>query len=151
MEDNLQAIIKLLCSNAIVLKSKVLKENILVKDELFTKMKEESIDLPRKGKEEIRKLPKNLKKYPILHIQVKEESVGLAKIENHQGENTIACIDKIYKESFNKFMDFCWIAKCVILLKVKTVTIMWQGKFPKACTIKYTPTTCTTMTYENLG
>ncbi len=66
---------------------------------------------------------------------MKEESIGLLpKIENHQDENTIACIDKIYKESFSKFMDFCWIAKFVIPLVVKTVTTMWQRKFPKART-----------------
>ncbi len=65
---------------------------------------------------------------------MKEESIGLPKIENHQDENTIACIDKIYKENFNKFMDFCWITKFVVPLVIKTVTTMWQGEFPKART-----------------
>jgi len=37
---------------------------------------------------------------------MKEENIRLLKIKNHQDENTIACIDKIYKESFSKFMDF---------------------------------------------
>jgi hypothetical protein len=38
------------------------KENILVKDELLNKVKEESIDLLSKGKEETRELQKKLKK-----------------------------------------------------------------------------------------
>jgi hypothetical protein len=37
---------------------------------------------------------------------MKEESIGLPKIENQQVENKITCIDKIYKESFSKFIDF---------------------------------------------
>ncbi len=53
---------------------------------------------------------------------MKEKSIRLPKIENHQDENTIACIDKIYKENFSKFMDFRWIAKFVVPLVVKTVT-----------------------------
>jgi hypothetical protein len=56
--------------------------------------------------EETKELQSKLKKYLILQIKVKEESVGLPKIENHQDESTITCIDKIYKESFNKFIDF---------------------------------------------
>jgi hypothetical protein len=36
---------------------------------------------------------------------MKEENIGLPKIENHQDENIFACIDK-NKESFSKFMDF---------------------------------------------
>jgi hypothetical protein len=46
-------------------------------------MKEENIDLPSKGKEETRELQNKLKKYPISHIKVKEESIGLPKIKNH--------------------------------------------------------------------
>jgi hypothetical protein len=137
-----------------VLRSKGPKESILLKDELFSKVTEGSIDLPIKGKEETRELQNKLKKYPILHIKVKEESIGLPKIVNHHDENTIACIDKIYKESFNKFMDFHWIAKFVVLLVIKTITTMWQVRFLKAqtqCTIRYIPTTCTTTTYEDLG
>jgi hypothetical protein len=53
---------------------------------------------------------------------MKEKSIGLPKRENHQDENTSACIDNIYKENFSKFMDFHWIAKFVVLLVVKTVT-----------------------------
>ncbi len=83
------------------------KENILIKDELFSKVKEESIDLLSKGKEETKELKNKLKKYPILHIKVEKKNIGLPKIENHQDESTIACIDKIYKESFKKFIDFC--------------------------------------------
>jgi len=51
-------------------------------------------------------------------------------------------------------MDFRWIAKFVVPLVVKTVTIMWQRKFPKAptqCTIKYIPASCTITTDEDLG
>jgi hypothetical protein len=55
---------------------------------------------------------------------VKEESIGLPKIENHQDDNIIACIDKIYNESFNKFIDFCWIAKFVVLAIGKILSTM---------------------------
>jgi heme exporter protein D len=127
VEDELQAIIKLLCLNGIVLRSKVPKESILIKYELLSKVKEESIDLPNKGKEETGELQNKLKKYPILHVKAKEDSIGLPKIENHHNENTIACINKIHKESLSKFMDFCWIAKFFVLLIVKTVTTMWQA------------------------
>ncbi len=56
VEDELQAFLMLLCSIVIMLRSKVSKENILVKDELLGKVKEESIDLPSKGKEETKEL-----------------------------------------------------------------------------------------------
>jgi hypothetical protein len=64
-------------------RSKVPKENILVKDELPSRVKEENIDLPSKRKEEIRKLQKKLKKYLVLQIKVKEERIGLPRIDNH--------------------------------------------------------------------
>jgi hypothetical protein len=83
VEDEFQAFLELLCPNAIVLRSKVPKENILIKDELLSKVKEENINLPIKVKEEIRKLQFVLKIYPILHIKMKEESIRLPKIENH--------------------------------------------------------------------
>jgi len=137
-----------------VLRSKVPNENILVKDGLLSKVKEESIDLLNKRKEEMKELQNKFKKYPILHMKVKEENIGLPKIENHQDENKIACIDKIYGESFSKFMDFCWIAKFVVPLIVKIVTTMQQHKFPKVetqYTIRYSPTTCKTTTDEDLG
>ncbi len=63
---------------------------------------------------------------------MKEDSIGLPKIENHQDESLIACIDKIYKESFNKFIDFCWIVKFVVLTLGKIVTTVQQRKFYKA-------------------
>jgi len=63
---------------------------------------------------------------------MKEKSIGLPKIENHQDESIIACIDKIYKESFSKFIDFCWIAKFVVPIVKKTTTIVQQCRFPKA-------------------
>jgi hypothetical protein len=122
VEDELQTFLKLLCPSVIVLRSKVFKENILVKDELFNKVKEENIDLLNKRKEETRGLQNKLKKYPVLHIKVKEDSIGLPKIENHQDESTITCIDKIYEESFNKFIDFCWIAKFVVATIGMTIT-----------------------------
>jgi hypothetical protein len=45
-----------------VLRSKVPKENILVKDELFNKVKEENTDLLSKGKEETKELQNKSKK-----------------------------------------------------------------------------------------
>jgi hypothetical protein len=84
---------------------------------------------------------------------VKEESIGLPQIENHQDDNIIACINKIYNESFNKFIDFCWIAKSIVLAVGKIITTMRQRRFPKAqtqSTIKYTLITCTTTTDEDL-
>jgi hypothetical protein len=56
VEVEFQTFIELLCPSAIVLKSKVPKESILVKNELFSRMKEENIDLFSKGKEETIKL-----------------------------------------------------------------------------------------------
>jgi hypothetical protein len=47
VDDELQTFLKLLCPNAIVF-----KENVLVKDELLNRVKEESIYLLNKGKEE---------------------------------------------------------------------------------------------------
>jgi MarR-like DNA-binding transcriptional regulator SgrR of sgrS sRNA len=85
VEDKLQALLEFLCPNPILLESKVPKENILVKDELFSRMKEERIHLFNKRKEETKELQNKLKKYPILHIKMKEESIGLLKID----ENTI--------------------------------------------------------------
>jgi hypothetical protein len=107
------------------------KENILVKDDLPSKVKEESIDLFNKRKEETKEVQRKLKKYPILQIKVNERSIGLLKIENHQDENTIACIDKIYKESFNKFIDFRYIVKFVVHVVGKIVTIVQQRIFLK--------------------
>jgi len=48
VEDELQAFLELLYPSAIVFRSKVVKESILVKDELLNTVKEESIDLPGK-------------------------------------------------------------------------------------------------------
>jgi tRNA uridine 5-carbamoylmethylation protein Kti12 len=66
VEDELQAFLELLCPTAIVLRSKVFKESILVKDESLSKVKEESIDLFSKGKEETRELQSKLKKHVVL-------------------------------------------------------------------------------------
>ncbi len=66
VEDEFQTFLKLLCLSAIMLKSKVPKESILVKDELFSRVKEESIDLPSKWKEETKELQSKLKKYLVL-------------------------------------------------------------------------------------
>jgi hypothetical protein len=65
-------------------------------------VKEETIKLPNKEKE-------------VLQI-VKEETLELPKTNNHQDESIIAYIDKIYKESFNKFIYFQRIAKSVVLI-----------------------------------
>jgi hypothetical protein len=48
VEDELQAFLELLYPSAIVFRSKVPKESILVKDELLNTVKEESINLPGK-------------------------------------------------------------------------------------------------------
>ncbi len=136
-----------------MLRSKVYKENIVVKDELFNKVKEESIDLPSKGKEETKQLQSKLKKYLILYVKMKEENIGLLKIKHHQDDNIIACIDKIYNENFNKFIDFCWIAKFVVLAVGKILSTMQQCRYPKIqtqSTIRYTPTSCTTTTDKDL-
>jgi hypothetical protein len=47
---------------------------------------------------------------------VKEKTLELPKTLNHQDENIIAYTDKIYKESFSKFIYFCWIVKLVVLV-----------------------------------
>jgi len=100
VEDELLKKLELLCLNAVVLRSQVPKESIgisiiLVKEvkiELLSKVKEETTKLLSKGKK-------------VLQI-VKEEMLKLPKIKNHQDEDIIAYIDKIYKESFNKFIYF---------------------------------------------
>jgi hypothetical protein len=51
-----------------VLKSKVPKENILIKDKILNKVKDESIDLPSKGR---RKPTNQIKKVPNLANQNK--------------------------------------------------------------------------------
>jgi hypothetical protein len=79
----------LLCLGAVVLKSQVPKKNIEIWSILI---KEEKIELPSKGKK-------------VLKI-VKEKILKLPKTKNHQDENIIAYIEKIYKESFNKFIYF---------------------------------------------
>jgi hypothetical protein len=83
VEDEFRAFLELLCLSAIVLRSKVPKESILVKNELLSRVKEESIDLHSKGKEETEELQSKLKKYLILHIKVKENNTWLPKIDNH--------------------------------------------------------------------
>jgi hypothetical protein len=40
VEDEFQAFLKLICPTAIMLRSKVPKESILIKDKLFSRMKE---------------------------------------------------------------------------------------------------------------
>ncbi len=64
MEDELQTFLKLICPNAIMLRSQMPKEsieisNILVKEEkikLLSKVKEDTIELPSKGEEETKEL-----------------------------------------------------------------------------------------------
>jgi hypothetical protein len=52
---------------------------------------------------------------------VKEKTIEVPKIENHQDGNIIAYIDKIYKEIFNKFIYFRWIAELMIIVVKKNV------------------------------
>jgi hypothetical protein len=99
--------------------------------------------LPNNWKEETKEL----------QSKVKEETLELPKIENHQDESIIAYIDKIYKESFNKFIYFCWIVKSIILVVRKSAKIMSHDRFLQAQTqqtIRYTPIACTTTTHEDL-
>jgi hypothetical protein len=84
---------------------------------------------------------------------VKEETLELPNIENHQYESIIAYIDKIYKESFNKFIYFCWIVKSIILVVRKNAKIVGHDRFLRAqtqYTIRYTLIACTTTTDEDL-
>jgi hypothetical protein len=53
VEDELQAFLELFCLSAIVFRSKVLKESILVKDELLSRVKEESINCLAKGRKKL--------------------------------------------------------------------------------------------------
>jgi hypothetical protein len=51
-----------------------------------------------------------------------------------------------------KFIYFCWIIKSIILIVGKSAKIVAHGRFLRAqaqCTIKYTPTACTTTTNED--
>ncbi len=103
--------------------------------------KEETKELQSKGKENI-----------MLQI-VKEETLKLPKIENHQDDSIITYIDKIYKESFSKFIYFRWIAKSGVPVVGKNAKAVGQCRFPRAqarCIIRYTPTTCTTTIGEDL-
>jgi len=84
---------------------------------------------------------------------VKEETLEPPKIENHQYDNIIAYIDKIYKENFNKFIYFRWIAKSIILVVRKRAKIVGHGKFLRAQaqhTIRYIPIAYTTTIDEDL-
>ncbi len=63
---------------------------------------------------------------------VKEETLELLKAKNHQNENVIAYIDKIYKESFNKFIYFCWIAKSIVPIVGESAKTMGQCGFLRA-------------------
>jgi hypothetical protein len=84
---------------------------------------------------------------------VKEDTLELPKIDNHQDESIIAYIDKIYKESFNKFIYFRWIVKLVILIVRKSAKTVGHGKkfrVQAQHTIKYIPIAYITTTDENL-
>ncbi len=66
--------------------------SILVKDEkieLFIIVKEEIIKLPNNWKEETKELQSKVKENIVLHI-MKEETLELPKIKNHQDESIIA-------------------------------------------------------------
>jgi hypothetical protein len=61
---------------------------------------------------EERKTPKSYKAKGNLVLQiVKEKILELSKTENHQGKDIITYIDKTYKESFSKYIYFCWIVE----------------------------------------
>ncbi len=66
--------------------------SILIKKEkieLFSKVKEEIIELPYNWKEKPKELQSKVKENIMLQI-VKKETLKLPKIENHQDENIIA-------------------------------------------------------------
>ncbi len=108
------------------------------------------MELPNNWKEETKELQSTVKENIVLQI-VKEETFELPKIENHQDESMIAYIDKIYKESFNKFIYFCWIV--VILVVRKSAKIVGHCIFLRAQTqhtIRYTLIACTTTNDEDL-
>jgi hypothetical protein len=110
--------------------------SILVKNEkieLFSTVKEEIRKFPSKGKEETKELQSKKKENIMLQI-VKEETLGLPKIEHHQDESIIAYIDKIYKASFKKFIYFHWIMKLIIPIVRKSAKIVGQHKFFEART-----------------
>ncbi len=91
--------------------------------------------MPNKGKEETKKLQNKLKQYPILHIKVKEESIGLLRYIITKMITQLHVLTRFTRKvsaSFSKFINFCWIAKYVVLVIGKIVTIVWQCRFPKA-------------------
>jgi len=146
-EDEFQTFLELLCPSAIVLKSQVPQESIEISSIL---VQEENIELLRKVKEETVKLFSKGKE--VLQI-VKEETLKLPKIENHQNENIIAYTDKIYKENFNKFIYFQWIAKSIVLLVKNNAKLIGQHKFAKAQahhTIRYAPLAYIATTNDDL-
>ncbi len=104
-----------------MLRSQMFKESIeissiLVKEDkikLLSKVKEKIIKLPNNRKEETKNLQSKGKENIMLQI-VKEETIELPKTKYHQDENIIAYIDKIYKESFSKFIYFHWITKSIV-------------------------------------
>jgi hypothetical protein len=160
VEYELQAFLELLCPSAIVLKSQMFEESIeissiLVKEEkieLLDKVKEEIIELPNKGKDETKELQSKGKENIVLQI-VKEETLELSKTNNHQDKSIITYIDNIYKESFNKFIYFRWIAKSIVLVLGKSAKIVGHRRFPRARaqhTIRYIPTSCLTTIDEDL-
>jgi hypothetical protein len=63
---------------------------------------------------------------------VKEETLKLSKTNNHQDKSIIAYINNIYKEIFNKFIYFHWIAKSIVLVIRKHAKTVGHYKFPKA-------------------
>jgi len=74
---------------------------------------------------------------------VKEETLKLPKIEYHQDDSIITYIDKIYKESFSKFIYFCWITKSIVSIigkNVETVGLHRSLKAQAQCITRYIPT-----------
>jgi hypothetical protein len=97
VENELQTFLELLCPSAIMFKSQMPKKNIEIssilikkeKIELFSKVKEEIIELPNNWKEKTKELQSKVKENIMLRI-VKKETLKLPKIENHLDENIIA-------------------------------------------------------------
>jgi ABC-type sugar transport system ATPase subunit len=87
VEDELQTFLELLFPSAIMFRSSILikKEKI----ELFSKVKEEIIELPNNWKEKAKELQSKVEENIMLQI-VKKETLKLHKINNHQNEKTIA-------------------------------------------------------------
>jgi hypothetical protein len=62
---------------------------------------------------------------------VKKKTLELSKTENHQDKSIIAHIDKIYKESFSKFIYFHCIPRSIVLVVGNNAKPVGQADFLK--------------------